>query len=292
MRRRAVTPTAIPRCRRRRGARAWPQALALAAGLLAAAPAQAQTVERDSRDTLRVCADANLLPFSNADGAGFENRLAELLGASLGIPVVYTWWPQTMGFLRNTLRARECDLVMGISAGHELVLNTNPYYRSVYALVYRRSLGIEIDSLAHPLAGDLRIGVVEKTPAVSLLRHYGYDNFEPYQLTTDTRAHQPAREMLEHVAAGRLDAAIVWGPIAGYFAPRQAVPLTVVPLVREPESVRLAFHITMGVRHGELRWKHTLNAFIRDHTAEIRALLAEYGVPQLDADGRVLEASR
>lgn len=253
---------------------------------------RAQTIETAERSELRICADGNMLPYSNRALEGFENKLAAMLGEELGIPVTYTWWPQTIGFVRNTLRARDCDLIVGVNEGNELVLNTNPYYHSTYVLVYRRALGIEIDTLGHPLAGDLRFGVVEKTPAMSLLQHYGYRNFQPYQLTTDTRAHQPSREAIEDVARGAIDAAIVWGPIAGYFAPRQSVPLKVVPLLQEPKSVQLDFHITMGVRHGELNWKHRLNDFLRTHEGEIQALLLDYGVPLLDRDGRLLGAKR
>jgi len=259
----------------------------LVAGL--ADSAGAQEVERAERETLRVCADANLMPFSNRDGAGYENRMAEMLGESLGIPTAYTWWPQTIGFLRNTLKKQKCDVVFSINAENEMVLNTNPYYRSVYTLVYRKDLGIDIETMKHPIVGDLRIGVVEKTPAATLLNHYGYTNIRPYQLTTDTRAKQPARNALADVAAGVLDAAIIWGPIAGYYVEQMDEPMVTVPLLNEPAPVELAFTITMGVRRGEDSWKHTLNDFIRDHETEIRELLADYNIPLVNSDGRLIE---
>lgn len=261
------------------------------AALLWPGGAGAQTIERESRDQLRVCADAGLLPYSNRAGEGFENGLAERLADDLGVPLAYTWWPQTMGFVRNTLRARTCDVIMGINEGNELVLNTNPYYRSVYTLVYRRALGLDIERVANPVVRNLRIGVVETTPAVSLLQAYGHQNYQSYQLTTDTRAHQPARQAVADAAAGIVDAAIVWGPIAGYFAARQDVEMTVVPLVDEPAPVQLDFYITMGVRHGELEWKHRLNDFIRDNRDDIRRLLLDYGVPLLDRDGKLIVAA-
>lgn len=273
-------------------ASAWgPRRAWLAAGLavlLLSGTAAAQTVERESRDTLRVCADANLLPYSNEAQEGFENKLATMLADNLDVPVAYTWWPQTMGFVRNTLNARECDVVMGVTEANELLLNTNPYYRSVYSLVYRRSLGLDIERVADPLVRNMRVGVVAKTPAVSLLGAYGHDNFRSYQLTTDTRAHQPARQAIEHAATGIVDAAIIWGPIAGYFAERQATDMVVVPLVDEPAEIRLDFHITMGVRHGELEWKHRLNDFIREREGEIQALLQDYRVPLLDRRGKLI----
>jgi quinoprotein dehydrogenase-associated probable ABC transporter substrate-binding protein len=286
---------------RRRGQRfaAGPVAAAVLAAAIGAGawghapgPATAQSVERDTRESLRVCADGNLMPYSNRAGEGYENELARMLGDYLGIPVHYRWWPQTMGFLRNTLAKQTCDLVLSINAESGMVLNTNPYYRSIYTLVYRRDLGIEIESLDHPVAGDLRYGVVEKTPAVSLLRAYGYTKLKPYQLTTDTRARQPARQAIADVADGVIDAAIVWGPIAGYYAARMETPLAVVPLVDEPARTQLSFAITMGVRRGEIEWKHTLNGFIRDERAAIRKLLAAYDIPLVDDDGRLIEAKR
>lgn len=134
----------------------------------------------------------------------------------------------------------------------------------------------------------MRLGVVEKTPPVSLLRDYGYSNLRPYQLRTDTRAHQPARRAIEDVAAGVIDGAIIWGPIAGHFAAQQDTALRVIPLRNEPSPVRLDFFMTMGVRHGELEWKHTLNDFIRRHEPEIRELLLEYNVPLVDRRGRLV----
>lgn len=262
--------------------------LALALLLPVASAALAQAVERGERERLRVCADANLMPYSNDAEEGFENRLAERVADRLGVPLRYTWWPQTMGFVRNTLRARTCDLIMGINEQNELVQNTNPYYRSVYTLVYRRGLGLDIDRVADPLVRNLRIGVVEATPAVSLLQAYNHGNFRSYQLTTDTRTHQPARQAIQDAAQGVVDAAIVWGPLAGYFARQQATEMAVVPLVDEPAPVQLDFYITMGLRHGEPDWRHWLNDFIRQNRDGIRDLLLSYDVPLLDRDGRLI----
>jgi quinoprotein dehydrogenase-associated probable ABC transporter substrate-binding protein len=283
-----------PRSRRRPAVRVAAAAVGLAALWLlhGPEPAAAQSVQRDSRDTLRVCADGNLLPYSNRQKEGYENKLARMLGDHLGLPVQYKWWPQSMGFVRMTLHKQTCDVVLSINAESGAVLNTNPYYRSIYTLVYRQDLGIDIDSLDHPVAGDLRYGVVEKTPAVSLLRAYGYTKLKPYQLTTDTRARQPARQAIADVADGVVDAAIVWGPIAGYYAARMDAPLAVVPLVDEPAATQLSFAITMGVRRGEIDWKHTLNDFIRAKRPAIRRLLADYDVPLVDDDGRLVEVGQ
>ncbi|HYD65576.1 quinoprotein dehydrogenase-associated putative ABC transporter substrate-binding protein [Azospirillum sp.] len=260
--------------------------LALACGILAAAlAAPALAVEATDRDAVRVCADGNLLPFSNERLEGFENEIARLIGEDLKRPVTYFWWPQTIGFVRNTLRARQCDLVMGTASGEELMQNTNPYYRTVYALVYRADSGIKAQTVGDPSLQNARIGVVERTPAVNLLRRYGITKTEPYQLNTDTRAHNPAADAIADVAAGRTDAAVIWGPIAGYFAARQSVPLTVVPLVGEKGPVPLQFNISMGIRAEEPEWKHWLNDFIARRQDDIDRILARYHVPLVAPDG-------
>lgn len=266
----------------------------LLAVLLAVAPARAadaplgQSTVDPTR--LRVCADPNYLPFSNEQGEGFENRLAERLAAELGRELVYTWYPQSMGFVRNTLRAQLCDLIMGVVAADELVQNTNPYYRSSYVLLHRAGEGERFGALDSPLARLARIGVIAGTPPADLLARLGlFDNVRPYQLLVDTRASHPAQTMIEDLAAGALDMALVWGPIGGYWAKRQAVPLELVPLASEPRAgLRFDFLISMGIRHGEPEWKHTINAAIRTLQPEIDAILDAYAVPRLDRQGKLV----
>ena len=266
------------------------RAAGIAALLLLAAlwPATAPAQEVTARTELRVCADPNLPPFSTEALDGFENKLAEMIGDELGIPVVYTWWPQTIGFVRNTLAARRCDLVMGTASGEEMMQNTNAYYRSVYALVYRADGDIRATTLADPALHGRRIGVVAQTPPANLLSFYGLRNIQPYQLNIDTRADQPARRAIEDVASGSTDLTVIWGPIAAYYAGLQDPPLVVVPLVHEPGPARLQFRITMGIRGDEPDWRHWLNGFIRDKQDEINALLAGYRVPLLDAAGDLI----
>ena len=199
-------------------------------GLLATAvvlshPVQAQTSEVLDRTTLRVCADPSNLPFSNKAGEGFENKIAELVAAELGIPVRYTWFPQVVGFVRNTLRARKCDLVIGISLGFELLQNSNFYYRSTYVLVIRPDSGLAFNSLEDPALKGLKLGAVAGTPPASLLVEYRLlDNLRPYQLMVDTRFEKPGKKMVEDVAAGEIDVGLVWGPIGGYYAKQQDPP--------------------------------------------------------------------
>jgi len=245
--------------------------------------------ELASRSAFRVCADPDNLPFSNRAGEGFENRIAEMFAAELGLPVTYAWHPQTIGFIRNTLQSYRCDVVMGTSAIHELVQNTRYYYRSVYVLVYRAADRARFSSLDAPLASIARIGVVANTPPAALLQRRGLiANLRSYDLQVDTRIAHPAREAVEAVARGELDMALVWGPIAGYFAARSPVPLEWVPLAAEPGSPPMDYKITMGVRYGETEWLDTLNGLIRSKRDEIEAILKEYGVPLLDSRGRLV----
>ena len=285
----------MPRSRRRPAFRAVAVAAyaAAAAGLaLRGGGPRAQetaTGELVDRSALRVCADPSNLPFSNEAGEGFENKVAELLAGELGVPVEYTYYPSTVGFIRNTLGAWRCDLVMGVTSVNELVQNTNPYYTSTYALVYRADSGLDIESLDDPRLADLTIGAVARTPPVTALAQRGLlANMKPYHLMVDTRYHAPARDLVADVASGAVDVGVLWGPIAGYWAGRQDVPLEVVPLLDEPEGVPLHFRISMGLRHGEPEWKRRLNELIAAKQDEIDAILLDYGVPLLDRQGRLI----
>jgi quinoprotein dehydrogenase-associated probable ABC transporter substrate-binding protein/PQQ-dependent catabolism-associated CXXCW motif protein len=262
-----------------------------------AAPVRAADVsnlgELVDPSTLRVCADPADLPFSNDQGQGFENKIAELVAAKLGVPLAYTWFPQTTGFVRNTLRANRCDLIMGVVAADELVQNTNPYYRSSYVLAYRTADRDRFGDIDSPLMQLARIGVVAGTPPTDILVRKGlFSQMQPYQLVVDTRIDQPARQMIRDLADGRLDAALVWGPIAGYWAKQQQVPIDIVPLESDPRSaLRLDFRISMGIRPGEPEWKRVINNLIRDLGPQIQTILLDYGVPLLDEQGRAITAS-
>lgn len=254
-----------------------------------AAGAAAQTAEIQARTALRVCADPADLPFSNQAEEGFENRIAELLGRDLDLPVEYTWFPQSVGFVRNTLRARRCDVVIGISLGFELLQNTNPYYRSAYALVYRPDSGLAPTSLDDPALATLRLGVVAGTPPASLIAERGLmRQVRPYPLMVDTRFENSGQRMAEDIAKGEIDVGFLWGPLAGYYARQHEPPLTVVPLESREGEVRLDYRITMGLRFNEPDWKETLNGFIARRQGEINAILFDYGVPLLDEHGAAI----
>ncbi len=251
---------------------------------------RAQTSEAVDKAALRVCSDPNNLPYSNDAGEGFENKIAELFAAELGVPVRYTWYPNTVGFIRNTLRLRKCDLVLAAPTASELLQNTNPYYRSTYALIFAKASGITARSLADPVMQSLKIGVVAGTPGASLIAKYGlFDQMRPYHLMVDTRFESATAQMADDVAAGEIDAGILWGPIAGYHVKTHNPALVMVPLDPETEKgVRIDFRIHMGLRYNEPEWKQQLNDLIRDNQDKINAILIEYGVPLLDNQGRLI----
>jgi mxaJ protein len=248
------------------------------------------------RKALRVCQDPNNLPFSNTRGEGIENRIAEVFGKALGLPVTYYSFPQRLAFIRNTLRYKlpghdyPCDIVMGVPVGYDQVAVTKPYYRSTYALVFPQGKGLDgVHSAAEFLALDraqlakLRIGVYDRSPASEWLSKHGLvESGVPYQIMNADPGQYPGEIIEKDLAGGKLDAAIVWGPIAGYFAKRvQAPKLSVVPLPSEP-GVRFDYQMAMGVRYGEREWKQQVESLIDAQRPAIAAILAEYGVPVLD----------
>ena len=272
--------------------RIWTGAGVVTGALLAAGAAPAAEGgalgELVDRSELRVCADPASLPLSNEQGEGFENKIAELMAERLGVELVYAWYPNALGFVRNTLRAGRCDLIMGVVAADELVQNTNPYYRSSYVLAYRSADADRFADLDSPLMQLARIGVVAGTPPVDLLARKGLiGQVRGYDLMVDSRVEQPVRQAIEDLGKGQLDAALVWGPIAGYWAKRQEVPISLVPLKSDPRSgLRLDFRISMGLRPGEPEWKHEINRLIRELQPQIQAILRDYGVPLLDEQDR------
>ncbi|WP_295438554.1 quinoprotein dehydrogenase-associated putative ABC transporter substrate-binding protein [uncultured Thiodictyon sp.] len=262
----------------------WLPGLALLAAL-AASPGSQGATDHEARAGryLTVCGDPNNLPFSNEQLEGFENKIAVLIAGELNRSLHYRWWPQSVGFIRNTLQTRLCDVIMGISTVNDLVQNTNPYYRSVYTLVYRADAGLTLKGLDDPAVKGLRIGVVAGTPPVSLLTRYGLlGQTRSYERAVDTRRYAPARDAVNDVARGELDLAVIWGPIAGYAARQQPVPLTLVPLPAQQDGIPLAFSVSLGIRPRETVWKHELNALLERLAPQIQTILQGYGVPLLD----------
>jgi quinoprotein dehydrogenase-associated probable ABC transporter substrate-binding protein len=281
------------------GARMRLQSIAAAVGLaLVALMANAATQDKpETRTALRVCQDPNNLPFSNVKGEGIENRIAVLFGKALGLPVTYYSFPQRMGFIRNTLRLKlpdadyPCDIVMGVPAGYDQVSVTKPYYRSTYALTFAKGKGLDqvrssedFLKLDRALLKKLRIGVYDRSPASDWLnKHQLLEQGVPYKIMNADPDQYPGEIIEKDLAAGKLDVAIVWGPIAGYFARRVKSPaLMVVPMKSEP-GVKFDYQMAMGVRHGEPAWKQQIEGLIVSKQSEIQAILKEYGVPLVDA---------
>jgi quinoprotein dehydrogenase-associated probable ABC transporter substrate-binding protein len=203
--------------------------------------------------------------------------------------VSYTYFPQVIGFVRNTLNALRCDVVMGAAVGDDLVQTTNPYYRTVYALIFKPNSGLDgIESLEDPRLKDTRIGVVAGTPPASIMVKNGLmDRAKPYPLMVDTRQTSVPELMTADLAAGTIDVGVLWGPMAGYFAQKSNPKLTVVPLLKEP--AQMDFRIAMGVRRTDQDWKRKLNALILKDQSQIDKILASYGVPLLDEQDRLKE---
>lgn len=280
--------------RRRTRAARW-----LAGTLLALAgvggPAAAQDAPAGPK-ALRVCQDPANMPFSNDKGEGIENRIAELFGKSLGVPVTYYSYPQRFAFVRNTLRYKlpgedyRCDIMLGVPVGFDQVSGTKPYYRSTYALVFARGNGLDhvasgedFLKLAPEKLAKLRIGVYDKSPASKwLARHNLVDQGVPYQTIDVNAEHYPGWMIDQDLAAGKIDVAIVWGPVGAYFADKlKSVDLQVVPLKSEP-GIKFDYAIAMGVRYGEPEWKEQVESLIERHKDDIDRILKAYHVPLVD----------
>ncbi|MGI3778056.1 MAG: substrate-binding domain-containing protein [Janthinobacterium lividum] len=245
------------------------------------------SVELVDPKAFRVCADPRNLPFSDEKSEGFENKIATLFAGKLDRPVAYTYYPQVIGFVRNTLNAFKCDVVIGDAQGDDLVQTTNAYYRTSYVLVYRKGTGLDgIESIEDPRLQGKHVGVIAGTPPSNLLvRNNLMALAKPYPLTVDTRFDAPSKSMIDDLVAGTIDAALVWGPIGGYYAKKAGADLAVVPLTHE-QGVRLDFRIAMGVRHSDQEWKRTLNKLISENQDEINHILEDYGVPIVDEQGK------
>jgi quinoprotein dehydrogenase-associated probable ABC transporter substrate-binding protein len=272
--------------------------IALAALIMpTAAPTQQPSRDgRESRDSmelsielvdpkvLRVCADPHNLPFSNEKLEGFENKLAELFAKKLDKSIAYTWFPQATGFVRQTLGAHRCDVIMGFPQGDDLVQSTNPYYRTAYAFIFKPGSDLEgIDSLSDERLKSKRIGIVAGTPAATYLAMNSLlARAKPYALMVDTRVDSSAEAMVRDLKSGEIDVGILWGPMAGYYAKQENPALRVVPILKESGGPRLAYRLTMGVRAADQAWKRQLNRLIQENQPEIDKLLISFGVPLLD----------
>jgi mxaJ protein len=265
---------------------------------------QAANDDGPGRDkVLRVCQDPNNLPFSNRAEAGFENRIAALFAQELGWKLEHTWFPQRIGFIRNTLRAKvedsnryKCDLVTGVPVGYEMAATTRPYYHSTFALAYVKGKGLDgvhglddLMALNPEQRRKLRIGAFMATPVTEwLVQNKLMDQVSWYQHQTGDAEQYPGEIIERDLANGKIDVAFAWGPIAGYFARNtRGAPIVAVPLASRP-GMKLDFEIAMAVRHGDKEFRQRIDQLIAANQARIDAILTGYGVPLVDQQGRAL----
>ena len=238
-------------------------------------------------DKLRICADPNNLPYSNEKQEGFENKLAQIIAHDLGRDVDYTWWAMRRGFFRHTLSAQQCDVVMGVPVSTERALTTDPYYRSTYVFVTRKDRNLNISSIDDPRLKKLKVGVQiigddynNSPPAESLAKRGAIKNVVGYTVYGNYLTPNPTARIVEAVAKGDVDVAIVWGPQAGYFAAQQSVPLTITPVrPMQDGPLPFTFEISLGVRRKNEQLRRELDSILRRHRTDIDKLLAEYHVP-------------
>ena len=278
--------------------------LGLAAVLFASgALGQAEPQSAGAEPVLRVCADPDNLPLSNSRGEGYENKIAEQLARDLGRQLEYTYFPQRMGFVRNTLRQKDpetqqfkCDVIIGVPKGYELTATTRPYMRSTYALLFRHRPEFESLDTADDLLKlgperlrSLRIGVFGRSPGADwLLRNDLIERAVVYSPQSGDPAENPALTIERELSAERIDLAILWGPMAGFLVGNHSTSPAwrAVPFVPERE-IKFDYEISMGVRFGEKEWKDTLDQWIASHEESVRTILASFRVPLVDADGKI-----
>jgi quinoprotein dehydrogenase-associated probable ABC transporter substrate-binding protein len=246
------------------------------------------SIELVDPKVLRVCADPRNLPFSNEKGEGFENKLAELFATKLQKKIDYMYFPQATGFVRMTLGAHRCDVIMGFPQGDDLVQGTNPYYRTAYALISKQGSGLEdVTALEDARLKGKHIGIVAGTPPATNMAVNGLMmNAKPYPLMIDTRVDSSAEAMINDLNKGEIDAAVLWGPMAGFYAKKANPPFHVTPLVHEKTGPQLVYRIGMGVRRADQNWKRLLNRLIQESQPEINKILVDYGVPLLDENNQ------
>jgi quinoprotein dehydrogenase-associated probable ABC transporter substrate-binding protein len=247
-----------------------------------------------SQKAFKVCADPHYAPFSTKEQQGFENKIAEILAADLSLPIKYTWFPQRMGFIRNTLRAQDpagdgyrCDIVMGVPDDFELAITTDSYYRSTYALVYLEGRGLDdiqspedLVNLDDARKTKLHIGLTERSPGTLWLAKYNmFEQMVPYVAQSGDPNEFPGESIERDLLNGRIDTAILWGPTAGYVKSRnQDKKIRIVALKSEP-GVKFDYSISAGVRFGEKEWRNRVNSLLKSNSGKIRKILEEYNIP-------------
>ena len=257
--------------------------------------AQEITGEYSVKTSLRICADPNNLPYSSQDNEGYENKIADLFAKKLGnIPVTYSWYPMTSGFVRRTLDAKTCDLIITFPAIHELVQNSNPFYSSSYVMMTLEERNINIKSISDPIIKEknYKIGIIHATPPTShVAKNKLFEQAKFYRQAADPRKQKPWKDVTNDLVEGKIDIAILWGPYAGYETKLAKKKINLVPLTKEEKVGRgtMVYRFTMGLRRNEPEWRKTINDLIKDNQEEINEILREYNIPLLDNLGNPLK---
>ena len=249
---------------------------------------RARRAPRSASHALRVCADPNNLPFSNIKEQGFENELARLIARELGDTLEYFWWPQRRAWVRHSVGEGKCDVAIGVPTAFELMTTTRPYYRSTYVFVSRADRHYNLHSLDDPRLRRLRIGLhfigtdySNPPPAHALGARGIVRNVVGYSIYGNFTEPNPPARLLDAVATGDVDVAIVWGPLAGYFAPREPSPLELTPLdspVDRRTGTVFQFPISVGVRRGDTQLRDAIQRVLDRRSTAVNAILARYGV--------------
>lgn len=280
-------------------------ALTCAQPALAPPPDAAASGGPAQSSVLKVCADAHNMPQSNDKGEGYENKIAEALARDLKRKIEYTYFPQRMGFVRNTLRAMDettheykCDLIVGVPKGYELTATTQPYMHSTYAMVVPERADFskfrnaaEVLTLPKARLQQLKIGIFAQTPAADwLLKNGLMDHAALYAAQSGDPNENPQSVVGSELADGKIDAAIVWGPVAGFLVNRHSGGhWRVLPFKPDP-TIHFDYEMSMGLRFGEQQWKDMLDQWIGAHRQEINGILSSYHIPLLDEKGEILSA--
>ena len=257
--------------------------------------AQEITGEYSVKTSLRICADPNNLPYSHQNNLGYENKIADLFAKKLGnIPVTYSWYPMTSGFVRRTLDAKTCDLIITFPAIHELVQNSNPFYSSSYVMMTLEERNINIKSMSDPIIKEknYKIGIIHATPPTShVAKNKLFEQAKFYRQAADPRKQKPWKDVTNDLVEGKIDIAILWGPYAGYETKLAKKKIKLVPLTKEEKVGRgtMVYRFTMGIRRNEPEWGKTINDLIKDNQEEINEILREYNIPLLDNLGNPLK---
>jgi quinoprotein dehydrogenase-associated probable ABC transporter substrate-binding protein len=277
-------------------------AFAIGVSALIAAPALAQKVTESKQ--LKVCADPNNMPLSNDKGEGFENKIAQAMADDMGRELQYTYFPQRMGFVRMTLRAKDtktdtfkCDVIIGVPTHYDVTATTKTYMHSTYAMVYRKSSGFgylispeELLKLPAERLSKIRFGLFAQSPAVDwLLRNQLFDQAVAYTRQSGDPAETPVGTVLRDLESGKTDVAILWGPMAGQVIANASQQDEWLAAPFKPETdIKFDFEISMGLRFGEKDWKDMLDNWITQHQDKINQILFNYNVPLVSEKGEIL----